>query len=64
MANTDQFGFIAHELQEYFPFLVNGVKDGPELQSVNYTGLIGLLVQEIKDLKRRVNELERYTLSD
>ena len=60
MTNTDQIGFIAHELQEPYPFLVNGVKDGDKIQSVNYTGLIGVLVQEIKDLKNRVSELEKY----
>jgi acyl-[acyl carrier protein]--UDP-N-acetylglucosamine O-acyltransferase len=64
MANQEQIGFIAHELQENLPFLVSGEKDGAELQSVNYIGLIGLLVQEIKELKHRVSELEKYTQSD
>ena len=45
-------GFLAHEVQEYFPFLVSGVKDGPETQSINYTGLIGVLTKEIQDLKK------------
>ena len=51
-------GFIAHELQELFPFLVNGEKDGKDYQSVNYTGLIGLLVKEIQDLKKEVKEIK------
>jgi hypothetical protein len=51
-------GFIAHELQEHFPFLVNGEKDGKDYQSVNYTGLIGLLVKEIQDLKKEVQEIK------
>jgi hypothetical protein len=38
-----QTGFIAHELQEIFPHLVNGEKDGEEMQSVNYIGLILVL---------------------
>jgi cytoskeletal protein CcmA (bactofilin family) len=59
MANSEQFGFIAHEIQEEYPFLVSGVKDGPEIQGVNYTGLIGLLVKEIQDLKSRVAVLEQ-----
>jgi cytoskeletal protein CcmA (bactofilin family) len=58
LANAVQIGFIAHELQEQYPFLVSGVKDGPEMQTVNYIGLIGVLVQEIKDLKDRVSLLE------
>ncbi len=48
-------GLIAHELQEQYPFLVNGTKDGEELQSVNYTGLIGILIKEIQCLKKEVS---------
>jgi hypothetical protein len=51
-------GFIAHELQEVYPFLVNGTKDGEQFQSINYTGLIGILTKEIQDLKERVTTLE------
>jgi hypothetical protein len=51
-------GFLAHEVQEYFPFLVSGEKDGSEIQSINYTGLIGVLTKEIQDLKKRVSLLE------
>ena len=51
-------GFIAHELQKEFPFLVYGEKDGSDYQSINYTGLIALLVKEVQDLKERVAELE------
>ena len=51
-------GFIAHELQEVYPFLVNGTKDGEQLQSVNYIGLIGILTKEIQEIKERVKILE------
>ena len=51
-------GFLAHEVQELYPFLVNGEKDGKEMQSINYMGFIALLVKEIKDLKERVKILE------
>jgi hypothetical protein len=44
-------GFIAHELQEYFPCLVNGKKDDTYMQSLNYNGLVPILVKEIQDLK-------------
>jgi len=53
------FGVIAHELQEQIPFLVNGEKDGEHHQSVNYNGLIGLLLNEVQQLKKRVQELEQ-----
>jgi hypothetical protein len=45
-------GFIAHEIQEQIPFLVSGEKDASENQTLNYTGLIGLLTKEIQDLKK------------
>ena len=51
-------GFIAHEVQDFFPFLVNGEKDGEEIQSINYNGLISLLVKEIKELKHKYKLLE------
>jgi hypothetical protein len=51
-------GFIAHELQEHYPFLVTGIKDGPDTQSVNYIGLIGLLTKEIQQLKADNKDLK------
>jgi len=56
--NKNEIGFIAHEVQELFPELVNGVKDGETNQSVNYIGLIPLLVNEIKELKLKIKQLE------
>jgi hypothetical protein len=56
--NKQDIGFIAHEVQEFFPFLVNGEKDGETNQTLNYNGLIGLLVKEIQDLKQQVNNLK------
>jgi hypothetical protein len=52
-------GFLAHEVQDIFPFLVSGTKDGEERQSINYNGFIALLVKEIQDLKTRVAILEQ-----
>ena len=56
-------GFIAHEVQEHYPFLVNGEKDGEQMQSLNYIGLIGILTKEIQDLKRRLAETEAKVAS-
>jgi hypothetical protein len=55
---NQDIGLIAHEVQEIYPYLVNGKKDSNELQSVNYTGLIPILIKEIKDLKNEVKELK------
>jgi hypothetical protein len=52
-------GLVAHELQEEYPFLVNGEKDGENYQSVNYNGLIGILIKEIQELKSRIALLEQ-----
>ena len=53
--NQPGLGVIAHELQEEYPFMVTGNKDGKEIQSVNYAYLIGILIKEIKDLKNTVS---------
>jgi len=55
-SNNVEIGFLAHEVQEHFPYLVIGDKDGVNTQSINYTGLIGVLVQEIKDIKKELKE--------
>ena len=57
VSNKLDIGFLAHEVQEEFPFLVSGKKDGKDLQTINYIGLIGILVKEIKDLKSQMNSL-------
>ena len=59
LLNKKQYGLIAHELQQYYPDLVIGEKDAPDLQRVNYTGLIAILINEINQLKRVVAEQER-----
>jgi hypothetical protein len=51
-------GFIAHEVQEIFPFLVEGEKDGKDMQSINYNGFIALLVKEVQDLKKENQSLK------
>ena len=48
------YGVIAQELQEILPELV---KDG-EVKSVNYNGIIGVLIEAIKELKKEVEELK------
>jgi hypothetical protein len=59
--NKQDIGLIAHEVQEHFPFLVSGEKDGEQNQSINYTGFISLLIHEIQQVKRRVSDLEKQT---
>jgi hypothetical protein len=56
--NKNDIGFIAHELQEIYPELVTGEKDGEQIQTVNYLGLIPILINERKLLKKRIEALE------
>jgi hypothetical protein len=54
LSGKHEFGLLAHELQSIYPELVEGEKDGTEYQRVDYNGLIGVLVKEVQDLKKRV----------
>lgn len=57
--NRQDMGFIAHEIQEIYPELVTGVKDGDETQTVNYIGLIPICVKEIQNLKEEILKLKQ-----
>ena len=50
------FGFVAQELQQVYPDLVYENDNG--YLSVNYTELIPILVQSIKELKSEIDELK------
>ena len=54
---THDMGFLAHEVQEEYPFLVQGEKDGTSMQSLNYNGFIALLVKEVQELKTNFKTL-------
>lgn len=51
---TPSMGVIAQEIEEIFPELVNTA----DYKSVNYNGLIGVLIEAVKDLKEEVDELK------
>jgi hypothetical protein len=57
LLNKNEYGFIAHEVQEVFPELVVGNKDAEQYQTINYTPLFALLVKEVKEMKREIAEL-------
>lgn len=58
LTEQPDIGLIAHELQDVYPFMVTGEKDGENNQAVNYLALIGILIKEIQGLKERVHILE------
>ena len=59
LTGKHEFGLLAHELQSIYPEFVEGEKDGAEYQRVDYNGLIGVLVKEVQDLKKRVAVLNQ-----
>ena len=52
-----QIGVIAQEVERVFPEAVSTGDDG--YKRVDYTGLVGILVEAVKELAARVEELER-----
>lgn len=56
------FGFIAQELQQVYPDLVYEQDNG--YLSVNYTELIPILVESIKELKAEVDELKATSFKE
>ena len=61
--NEWEYGFIAHEVQEIFPEIVNGVKDtAGDYQAISYHQLFAICCEEIKTLKARLEKLESRRL--
>lgn len=48
-----EIGFIAQEIEEYLPEVVQTDADG--FKSINYTRIVALLVEAIKELKNKIN---------
>jgi hypothetical protein len=58
LLNKHEYGFIAHEVQEIFPDIVNGMKDAEQYQTINYIPMFALLVKELKEVKREMSDLK------
>jgi hypothetical protein len=54
--NKKSIGFIAHEVAEYFEYLVDGEKDGEVKQTLNYDGIIPILTYNVQQLKQQLDE--------
>lgn len=48
------YGVIAQEIEKILPELVNGI----DVKTVNYSGIVGILINAIKELDQRVKKLE------
>jgi len=52
-------GVLAHELEEVLPYAVNGEKDGAEMQGVDYSKLVPILVKAIQEQQAQIDELKQ-----
>ena len=52
------YGVMAHELQEVLPDAVSGEKDAEEMQGVDYSKIVPLLVKSIQELKAEIDILK------
>lgn len=53
------YGVKAHELQEIVPYAVTGEKDAEQMQSVDYSKLVPILVQAIQEQQKQIDELKK-----
>jgi hypothetical protein len=51
-------GVIAHELQSVINYAVTGVKDGKEMQQVDYSKIVPVLIKSIQELKQELDTLK------
>jgi hypothetical protein len=62
--NTRSYGVMAHELAEVLPYAVYGKKDAIQedgeiqLQQVDYSKIVPILVKSIQELEARIKQLE------
>jgi hypothetical protein len=52
------YGVIAHELQEVLPQAVTSEKDGEEMQAVDYSKIVPLLIKSIQEQQEMLKELK------
>ena len=52
------YGVMAHELEEVLPQAVNGKKDAEEMQKVDYSKIVPILVKSIQELKKEIEILK------
>ena len=55
--NENKIGLLAQEILEVFPELVKAGGDKNETLSVNYQGLIPVLINAIKEQQNQIDEL-------
>ena len=56
--DSRSYGVMAHELQEVLPNAVTGEKDAEDMQSVDYSKIVPLLIKSIQELTAKIERLE------
>jgi uncharacterized Zn-finger protein len=58
--NNDKksYGFIAQELKEIFPYIVNEPVNNADLYSINYISIIPLLTKSIQELTMKIGNMQ------
>jgi hypothetical protein len=56
--NTLVDGFLAHEVSSVVPEAITGEKDGEEMQGIDQSKLVPLLVKTIQEMEARITTLE------
>jgi uncharacterized protein YaiE (UPF0345 family) len=56
--NSRMDGVLAHELQEVLPYAVTGIKDGKDMQGVDYSKIVPVLVKAVQELSAEINLLK------
>jgi hypothetical protein len=51
---TRMYGVIAHELQSVINYAVTGVKDGKDMQGVDYSKIVPVLIKAIQELNDKI----------
>ena len=57
--STPKIGLLAQEIQKVFPELVKTTNDSDQIMSVNYQGLIPVLINAIKEQQKQIKELKK-----
>jgi hypothetical protein len=52
-------GVLAHELAEVLPYAVSGVKDGEQMQGVDYSKIVPVAIKAIQETDSKVVQLEK-----
>jgi hypothetical protein len=56
--STRAYGVLAHELQEVLPQAVYGEKDAEEMQGVDYSKLVPIMIKAIQEQQAQIEELK------